>query len=78
MSDTLARLIGGGSYTGRPPQIFSGYCTVPTVPRQVQLTGSVVLEGLEYCGPPGTLVVGRVLLLRPSPDAKPVILGNLT
>lgn len=75
MSARLAALLLGGQ-GGEPLAVFPGYCQ-STDPRTVQITGDVVLTGLEYCGPPGTLVVGRVLLYR-VPDGAPIILGNLT
>lgn len=74
MSDSLARLLRGVS-AGQALPVFPGYCQSVS-PLAVQITGAVVLTGLEYLGAPGSLVVGRVLLLR-MPDAAPVILGNL-
>lgn len=77
MSARVAGLVlGAGAVGGQPLPVFPGYCQ-STDPRLVQITGDVVLTGLEYCGPPGTLAVGRVLLLR-VPDGRPIILGNLS
>ena len=75
MSDRLARVILG-TVAGAPLDLQPGYCT-SLDPRLVQITGDIVLEGLEYCGPAGTLAVGRVLLYR-VPDGRPIILGNLS
>lgn len=74
MSDSLARLLRGVP-AGVPLSVFPGYCQ-SLAPLAVQITGTVTLTGLEYLGAPGSLTVGRVLLLR-MPDAAPVILGNL-
>lgn len=75
MSTILAAVLNASADSGAL-SVFPGYCQ-GTAPRMVQLTGDIVLTGLAYCGPPGTLVVGRVLLLR-VPDGRPIILGNLT
>lgn len=74
MSAVVAGLLNG-QQGGQPLPVFPGYCQSigPTV---VQITGETTLTGLEYVGVAGTLVPGRVLLLR-VPDGRPVILGNL-
>jgi hypothetical protein len=74
MSAVVARLLSG-SGGGRPLDTFPGY-SQSTTPITVQITGDTVLTGLEYLGVAGSLVVGRVLLLR-VPDGRPLILGNL-
>lgn len=74
MSDTVARMLAGAQ-AGAALNVFPGYCQ-STDPRTVQITGDVTLVGLEYLGVAGSLVVGRVLLLR-VPDGRPIILGNL-
>jgi hypothetical protein len=74
MSRVVAAILNGGS-GGAPLQVFPGYCQ-SVGPSVVQITGDTVLTGLEYLGVAGTLVPGRVLLLR-IPDGRPVILGNL-
>jgi hypothetical protein len=73
MSDSLARLLRGVP-SGQALPVFPGYCQSVT-PLAVQITGAVTLTGLDYLGVPGSLVIGRVLLLRT--DGAPVILGNL-
>lgn len=75
MSAVLARLLVAGATAGASLPVQPGYCSSVS-PRRVQITGELELEDLEYLGPPGSLVVGRVLLLR-VPDGRPVILGNL-
>jgi hypothetical protein len=75
VSAVLARLLAAQTAGGRPLDVFPGYCQ-STVPRLVQITGDTTLADLEYLGPPGSLAVGRVLLLR-VPDGRPIILGNL-
>lgn len=70
----MARLLAADQ-SGQPLQVFPGYCQ-SVGPAVVQITGAIVLEGLEYLGAAGSLVPGRVLLLR-IPDGRPVILGNL-
>jgi len=74
VSTVLAALLNGTS-GGQPLPVFPGYCQAVN-PAIVQITGDVTLTDLEYVGVAGSLVVGRVLLLR-IPDARPVILGNL-
>ncbi len=74
MSAVLARLLAE-TPGGQALPVFPGYCQSVS-PRLVQITGATVLEDLEYLGPAGSLVVGRVLLLR-IPDGRPIILGNL-
>jgi len=74
VSAVVAALLNGGQ-GGQPLPVFSGYCQ-STAPVTVQISGDTVLTGLEYLGVAGTLVVGRVLLLR-VPDGRPLILGNL-
>ncbi len=75
MSDAIVRALVRGQASGQPLPVLVGYCS-STAPRLVQITGAIELEGLEYLGPAGSLVVGRVLLLR-IPDGRPIILGNL-
>lgn len=74
MSRLLAEVIAATA-GGQPVSVFPGYCQA-VAPTRVQITGDVVLTELEYVGVAGSLVVGRVLLLR-VPDGRPVILGNL-
>lgn len=75
MSDVIARM-ALGPHRGQPLAVFRGYLQ-STAPRVVQLTGDVLLEGLEYLGVAGSLVVGPVLLWTPEPGVRPLILGNL-
>lgn len=75
MSRLLAEVLAASSAGGQALPVFPGYCQA-TAPVTVQITGDIVLTGLEYLGVAGSLVVGRVLLLR-VPDGRPVILGNL-
>jgi hypothetical protein len=75
MSNALARVLAA-SAAGAPLTVYPGYCqSITPGAVAVQITGELVLTGLEYVGAPGSLAVGRVLLLD-TPGA-PVILGNL-
>lgn len=75
MSGVLARVLAP-PMAGAALTVFPGYLE-STSPRIVQLTGDITLEGLEYVGVAGSLVVGRVLLWTPEPGSRPIILGNL-